>query len=83
MKNGQCPNCGSSEIYVSEHPFSESITVKSKTKSIEVFQTQAYLCLACQKVEIYVMENSASFFGKGKELKDSVPASENWKKVTR
>jgi predicted nucleic-acid-binding Zn-ribbon protein len=83
MKNGKCPKCGSTEIYVSVHPFSDSISVKSTTKSFDVFETEAYLCLDCRKIEMYAAEYSAVLFGKKKILKESVPLSENWKKLQR
>ena len=83
MKNSKCPNCGSTEIYVSEQPFTDTLCVKSKTKSTESFETEAYLCLVCRKLELYVSEKSVVLFGKAKTLLDSLPLSENWKKLPR
>jgi hypothetical protein len=38
--------------------------------------------LACRHLEICVEETAAAIFGKGKSLKEAVPASANWKKVS-
>ena len=84
MKNGTCPKCGSTQIYRSTDNRwnGESITVKALgDKVTEVFATEAYLCLDCRNLEIYVGETSAAFFGKGKPLIESIQASDNWKKV--
>ena len=81
MKNGKCPNCGSTEIYVSRSPLTENLTVKAATKNTDVFATEAYLCLECRKMEVYAQEISATLFGKGKTIKDCIPNSENWKKL--
>lgn len=81
MKNGICPKCSSAEIYVSNSPYPDSIFVKSNTPSIETFTTSAYVCLDCGHLEMYVSETSVALFGKGKSLKESIPASSNWEKV--
>ena len=81
MKDGTCPKCGSMEIYQSNTPFPDSIFIKSSTSSIETFTTYAYLCLDCGHLEIYVSDTSVALFGKGKLLKESIPASSNWEKV--
>ena len=77
MKDGKCPRCGSAEVYLSSSPFSDSIFVKSNTPSIETFTTSAYLCLDCGHLEMYVSDTSVALFGKGKSLKESIPASSN------
>ena len=81
MKDGKCPRCGSAEVYFSSAPFPDSIFVKSNTSSIETFTTSACLCLDCGHLEIYVSDTSVALFGKGKSLKESIPASSNWAKV--
>jgi hypothetical protein len=82
MKNGKCPKCNSDQIFVSDMPFSDAIVVRANAKSIESFQSTAYLCVDCRYIEIYASEKSATFFGKGKSLKDCIVGSENWKKVS-
>ncbi len=81
MKNGKCPHCGSTEVYVSDYPFTDSIAVKSSTETIDTFPTEAYLCLECRHLEIFVKETAVAFFGKGPTLKNSIPYSENWRKA--
>lgn len=81
MKDGTCPKCGSAEVYRSDSPYPDSIMIKSLTKSLETFPTLAYICLACGHLEIYVSDTAVALFGKGKSLKESIPASINWEKV--
>jgi predicted nucleic-acid-binding Zn-ribbon protein len=81
MKNGRCPKCGSDQIFVSDLPFSDSVTVRANTKNIESFPSTAYLCVDCRYVEIYASEISVTLFGKGKPLKDCITSAENWKKA--
>jgi hypothetical protein len=84
MKNGTCSKCGSTQIYKSIDTTwtGHGTTVKALGEKItEVFSTEAYLCLGCRNLEIYVLETSAVFFGKGKTLIESIQASDNWKKV--
>ena len=84
MTNGICSNCGSKNIYKSENTSwsRDGISVQALgDKVTEVFATQAYLCLDCRKLEIYVDENSAAIFGKGKPLAESIQLSSNWKKL--
>jgi predicted nucleic-acid-binding Zn-ribbon protein len=81
MKDGTCPKCGSAEIYMSNSPYPDSIFVKSNTPSIETFTTSAYICLDCGHLEMYVSDTSVALFGKGKSLKESIPASNTWEKV--
>jgi hypothetical protein len=84
MKNGTCLKCGSAQIYrsIDNSWNGDNITVKALGDKItEVFGTEAYLCLDCRSLEIYVKETSAAFFGKGKTLIEAIQASDNWKKV--
>jgi len=84
MKNGICSNCNSKNIYKSENTSwsRDGITVSALGDNVtEAFATQAYLCIDCRKLEIYVDENSAAIFGKGKPLNESIQASSNWKKI--
>jgi predicted nucleic-acid-binding Zn-ribbon protein len=82
MKNGKCPKCGSGQIFVSDAPFSDSVTIKANTKSVESFPSTAYLCVDCRYIEIYASETSVALFMKGKPLKDCIATAENWKKVS-
>jgi hypothetical protein len=85
MKNGICPACGSKNVYKSENTSwsQDGILVKTLGDKVnELFPTEAYLCVDCRHLEIYVEERAAAIFGKGKSLKDAIEASENWKKFS-
>jgi hypothetical protein len=84
MKNGTCSRCGSTQVYKSVNTSwsGDGITVKALGKKVtEVFPTEAYLCLDCRNLEIYVEETAAAIFGKGKSLAESIQSSDNWKKA--
>lgn len=84
MTNGICSACGSKNVYKSVNTSwsSDGITVRALgDKVTEVFATEAYLCVDCRHLEIYVAETAAAIFGKGKPLKESVEASDNWNRV--
>lgn len=80
MVNGKCPHCRSTEIYVSQTPFSDTFMVRTDSGPA-VFAVESYLCLGCRAVEMHAAERSPSLFGKSKTLVDEVPKSKNWKKV--
>lgn len=84
MKDGICSVCGSKNVYKSANNSwsQDGITVKVLGDKVnEIFQTEAYVCLDCRHLEIHVEETAAAIFGKGKSLKEAIPASTNWKKV--
>lgn len=84
MTNGTCSNCKSKNIYKSQNTSwsRDGITVSALgDKVTETFATEAYLCLDCRKLEIYVEEHAAAIFGKGKSLAEMIEASTNWKKI--
>ncbi len=80
MVNGKCSHCGSTEIYVSDNPFSDTFMVRTEAGP-GVFSVQCYLCLGCRAMELHAAERSPSLFGKSKSIVDEVPKSSNWKKV--
>lgn len=85
MKNGICPVCGSSNVYKSKNNSwsKDGITVTAMGDKVnEVFMTEAYVCLDCRHLELLIEEHAAAIFGKGKALKEAVPASSNWEKVS-
>lgn len=85
MKNGVCIACSSNNVYKSVNNSWYQSGVKVAVigdKVNEIFMTEAYVCLDCRHLELIVEENAAAIFGKGKALKDAVPASTNWKKVS-
>jgi len=85
MKNGTCSVCGSKNVYKSANTSwsRDGISVQALgDKVTEVFATEAYLCIDCRHIEMYVEENSAAIFGKGKPLAESIQASTNWKKFS-
>jgi hypothetical protein len=84
MKNGTCSKCNSTQIYrsIDNSWGGDSITVRVLgDKVTEVFATEAYLCLDCRNLKIYVKDTSAALFGKGRTLIESIQASDNWKKA--
>lgn len=84
MKNGACPACGSKNVYQSVNTSwsQDGISVKAIGDKVnEIFPTEAYLCLDCRHLDIYVAESAAAIFGKGRSLVESVQASTNWKKI--
>jgi len=85
MKNGICPNCNSTHVYKSANNSwaGDGLTIRFMgTKVNEVFQTEAYLCLDCRHLQVFVEETAAAIFGKGKTLPEVVPVSSNWQKVS-
>jgi hypothetical protein len=80
MKNGKCPHCGSTEIYVSENPFHDTFMVRTDAGS-NVFSVYCYLCLSCKSMQLQAAEESPSLFGKSKSLVSEIPKSSNWQKV--
>ena len=84
MINGTCSACGSKNVYKSANTSwsRDGIMVQALgDKVTEVFPTEAYLCIDCRHLEVYVAPESAAIFGKGKPLKESVELSANWKRV--
>ena len=84
MTDGTCSACGSKNVYKSANTSwsQDGIMVQALGDTVtEIFPTEAYLCVDCRHLEIYVAETAAALFGKGKPLKESVEASENWKRV--
>jgi predicted nucleic-acid-binding Zn-ribbon protein len=80
MKNNTCSKCSSTQIYrsIDETWAGNGTTVKAPGEKVtEVFATEAYLCLDCRHLEIYVKETSAASFGTGKPLTESIQASDN------
>jgi hypothetical protein len=80
MKDGKCPKCGSTEVYISDNPFHDTFAVRTQSGS-DLFSVQCYLCLECHNMELYASEKSSGLFGKSKSLVNEVPKSSNWKKV--
>jgi hypothetical protein len=81
MKDGKCSHCGSSEVYVSDTPFSDTFAVKTLAGN-DIFQVICYLCLNCRAMEFQADDRSVALFGKPKLLGNEVPKSSNWKKVS-
>ena len=84
MKKGNCSKCGSTQIYrsIDETWNGGGIMIRAiNDKSTSGFSTEAYLCLDCSHLEIYVNETSTTLFGKGKPLSESIQASNNWEKI--
>ncbi len=82
MKDGKCTHCNSTDVYVSDDPFYDSFTVKSDAGP-DLFSIRCYLCLNCRTMEFEASENSAVIFGKGKPLRNELPKSSNWKKISQ
>lgn len=81
MRDGKCPQCGSTDIYVSDDPLYDSFSIKTDAGPA-LFPIHCYLCLSCRAVEFQAAELSAVLFGKGKELVNELPKSSNWKKLS-
>jgi hypothetical protein len=85
MQDRKCSKCGSVNVYTNVgndwHQDGVVIQVLGENRFIDLFHTDAFLCLDCRNLEIQVLGTS-TMYGKQITLAESIKASRNWIKAS-
>ena len=82
MKNGQCPKCGSTDIYMGTDNVIGDSSPQFIRTGAELFPLEVYLCGNCRNVELYAASTSTGVFGKGKPFSTEILVKNHkWQKV--